>query len=175
MKEFSMKARIYYVFLALIVVVLGIVAFSRGISKEPPAPKNAFDQLINANAAQMIQQGRQIFRFDTFGDEQFWGDTLMLHRAIEGKRFGGIGEGVNPRDALALGLKVDVDALPVDVIQKLKKGPVSLDDPATTLSLAQAECHCGSDRHFQSARSAEIQGGAQIAGYPMRAVPFHGR
>ena len=48
-KEVSMKARIYYVFLALIVVVLGIVAFSRGISKEPPAPNNPFDQLINAS------------------------------------------------------------------------------------------------------------------------------
>jgi hypothetical protein len=37
-----------------------------------------------ANAADLINQGRQIFRFDTFGDETFWGDVLNLHLAIEG-------------------------------------------------------------------------------------------
>jgi hypothetical protein len=37
------------------------------------------------------QQGRHIFRFDTFGDEAFWGDTIKLHQAIEGTGFGGVG------------------------------------------------------------------------------------
>jgi hypothetical protein len=138
-----MKARMNYVGLALLLVAVGIVAFSRGAGKGPSAKENQFDRLIDANAAQMVQQGRQIFRFDTFGDEQFWGDTLMLHQAIEGKRFGGVGEGLNPRDALALGLKVDVDALPADVIQKLQKGPVSLDDPATTLALLKLNAVVG--------------------------------
>src|SRR5689334_13652819 len=43
------------------------------------------------NSARLIKQGRHIFRFDTFGDEAFWGDTLQLHKAIEGSRFGGVG------------------------------------------------------------------------------------
>ena len=60
----------------------------------------------------MIEEGREIFRFDTFGDEAFWGDTLKLHQAIEGERFGGVGPGVSPATALAVGLKVDAEALP---------------------------------------------------------------
>jgi hypothetical protein len=39
------------------------------------------DERINRNAQQMVDEGRQIFRFDTFGDEAFWGDTLKLHQA----------------------------------------------------------------------------------------------
>src|SRR4051794_36310011 len=62
---------------------------------------------IANNAIAMINRGRQIFRFDTFGDEAFWGGEMRLHQAIEGGRFGGIGFGLSPRMALALGLKVD--------------------------------------------------------------------
>ncbi len=64
------------------------------------------------NATQKVLQGEQIFRFDTFGDEAFWGDTLKLHQAIEGAKLGGVGPGVSPKTALAVGLKVDLDALP---------------------------------------------------------------
>jgi cytochrome c5 len=87
------------------------------------------------NAAQMINQGRNIFRFDTFGDEAFWGDTLGLHQAIEGAQNGGIGSGLSPSNALALGLKVDADALPPKLIGDLKKGRIDLNDPAVTLAL----------------------------------------
>jgi hypothetical protein len=59
-----------------------------------------------------VTQGRQIFRFDTFGDEAFWGGMLKLHQAIEGAGHAGAGPGLSPLDSLALGLKVDVDALP---------------------------------------------------------------
>src|SRR5207248_1589968 len=48
------------------------------------------------NAAEKAKRGRQIFRFDTFGDQAFWGDTLKLHQAIAGARFGGVGPGVSP-------------------------------------------------------------------------------
>jgi hypothetical protein len=87
------------------------------------------------NATRMIGEGRRTFRFDTFGDEAFWGDTLRLHEAIEGERLGGVGPGVSPRTALAVGLKVDVDALPKSLVNQLKAGQVNLDDPATTLAL----------------------------------------
>jgi hypothetical protein len=56
----------------------------------------------------LIEEGRQIFRFDTFGDEAFWGDTLKLHQAIKGQKLGGVGPGLSPNTALSLGLKVDV-------------------------------------------------------------------
>jgi hypothetical protein len=99
-------------------------------------PQNGiFDARILSNAARMIDEGRRIFRFDTFGDEAFWGDTLRLQQAIEGERLGGVGPGVSPRAALNLGLKVDVDALPVSLVNQLKAGQVNLDDPATTLAL----------------------------------------
>ena len=59
----------------------------------------------------LFEEGRQTFRFDTFGDEAFWGGTLQLHEAIAGAAHGGVGPGVTPKTALAVGLKVDVDAL----------------------------------------------------------------
>src|SRR5262249_52703395 len=99
------------------------------------ASATAVDKRIDDNAQQMLAQGRQIFRYDTFGDEVYWTDQLKLHRAIEGEKFGGVGPGVSPKTALSVGLKVDMDALPADLVDKIKKGQVNLDDPATTLAL----------------------------------------
>jgi hypothetical protein len=84
---------------------------------------------------QLFDRGKQIFRFDTFGDQAFWGGALRLHKAIEGKKLGGVGPGVSPKTALAVGLKVDVNALPPSVKEALAAGKVDLDDPATTLAL----------------------------------------
>jgi len=95
------------------------------------------------NSSALQNQGKQIFRFDTFGDEAYWGDTLRLHEAIEGNDFGGVGEGVSPNTALEAGLKVDVDALPKSLIKKLKAGNVDLDDPATTLTLLKLDSVLG--------------------------------
>jgi hypothetical protein len=70
---------------------------------------------LQARASQspnLAAEGKQIFRFDTFGDEEFWGGQLKLHQAIEGEQFGGVGPGVSPATALSVGLKVDVRALP---------------------------------------------------------------
>jgi hypothetical protein len=69
----------------------------------------------------ILAEGRRTFRFDTFGDEGFWGDTIKLHQAIEGTRFGGVGPGVSPKTALAVGLKVGVDALPSNLGKKSKE------------------------------------------------------
>lgn len=68
-----------------------------------------FDRVVRHHANRQIEDGRRIFRNDTFGDEAFWGDALRLHEGIEGAGFGGVGPGVSPRTALAVGLKVDVD------------------------------------------------------------------
>src|SRR5690242_14461516 len=87
------------------------------------------------DADEVLEQGKQIFRFDTFGDQAWWGDTLHLHQAIAGAANGGVGPGVSPKTALAVGLKVDVDALPGSVQSAIANGQVNLDDPAVTLTL----------------------------------------
>src|ERR1700681_1261346 len=90
---------------------------------------------IDKLAQRTLEEGRHIFRFDTFGDEAFWGDTIKLHQTIQGTQFGGIGPGVSPKTALAVGLKVDVDALPPAIVSGLAQGTVDLGDPATALAL----------------------------------------
>ncbi len=90
-----------------------------------------------------ILYGQEIFRFDTLGDETFWGDKLRLHEAIAGNALGGTGPGVSPRTALAVGLKVDVVALPYKLRNDLRKGRVNLDDPATTLALLNLDAVVG--------------------------------
>src|SRR5207253_370734 len=108
-----------------------------------PAAKESFDQVIEGSAQRMLKEGRQIFRYDTFGSEAFWGDTLQLHKAIAGEKNGGVGSGVSPKTALAVGLKVDVDALPDALKKQLKAGKVDLDDPATTIALLKLNAVVG--------------------------------
>src|SRR5688572_33282336 len=86
------------------------------------------------NAAQQIANGRSTFRFDTFGDEDFWGGALGLHKTIAGAANGGIGPGLSPNAALALGLKVDARALPGSLVGQIRAGRVNLDDPAVTIA-----------------------------------------
>jgi len=113
-------------------------------------PVTEIDRQINQNAQRAVNNGRQIFRFDTFGDEAFWGDTIKLHQSIQGSRFGGIGPGVSPKAALDAGLKVDVDALPADVVAKLKNKQLDLNDPSNTLALLKANAVVGVTGLFDS-------------------------
>jgi hypothetical protein len=106
----------------------------------------------------MLSEGRETFRYDTFGDEDFWGGTLQLHQAIEGARFGGVGPGISPSTALSLGLKVDVDALPQSLQQKIKQGRVNLDDPATTLALLKLNAVVGITGRFSPNGSLSSMG-----------------
>jgi hypothetical protein len=120
------------------IVVAALVAFAGcARSRADEARRVAAGGARDATdaASQLADKGRDTFRNDTFGDEAFWGDTLHLHQAIEGAAHGGVGPGVSPRTALAVGLKVDVDALPDSVKQALAAGQVNLDDPATTIAL----------------------------------------
>jgi hypothetical protein len=108
---------------------------------------------LQARASQsldLIAEGKQIFRFDTFGDEDFWGGQLRLHEAIEGEQFGGVGPGVSPNTALAVGLKVDVEALPGSLQDQLKKNKVDLNDPAVTLALLKLNAVVGVTGFFNS-------------------------
>src|SRR5436305_9191538 len=81
---------------------------------------------IAAHARSMVDEGRQTFRYETFGDQAFWTGALQIHRALAT---------VSPRTALAVGLKVDADALPQPVLHALRRGRVNLDDPAVTAQL----------------------------------------
>ena len=115
--------------MALLVAGGGRAQGDAGLEGQSNGKKvKGFDNRISANVEQMMGEGREIFRFDTFGDESFWGDLLGLHKAIAGANLGGIGPGVSPKTALAVGLKVDLEALPNSLVKDLKKGNVNLDE-----------------------------------------------
>jgi hypothetical protein len=97
---------------------------------------------IEDNAERMLKEGREIFRYDTFGSETFWGKT-KLHQAILGEKLGGVGPGLKAVDALKVGLKVDIGKLPGILVEVLKKGSVSLEQPETTLELLKADSVLG--------------------------------
>jgi hypothetical protein len=83
----------------------------------------------------LIREGRHVFRYDTFGDEIKWTDQLRMHRVIR--------TAVSPTTALAVGLKVDVDALPKSVKQGIVDGTIDLDDPAVTVALLSLDAVVG--------------------------------
>ena len=103
-----------------------------------------------SQTANLVAEGKQIFRFDTFGDEDFWGGQLQLHQAIQGEQFGGVGPGVSPATALSVGLKVDVDALPRSLQRQIQRGDVDLNDPAVTLALLKLNAVVGVVGFFNS-------------------------
>lgn len=113
-----------------VLVGLGLVAVIVQVSAQEADP-------ATENAMRMLEEGQQTFRYDTFGDEVFWGDTLRLHEAIAGEANGGVGPGLTPSMALELGLKVDMNALPAELVEQVQAGEVDLNDPATTLALLQ--------------------------------------
>jgi hypothetical protein len=137
-----------------VALVWAIGCTTNGTFSDPAAGGNA-DQLTVAardsdhkkdddrNQQVRLAEGKHIFRFDTFGDEDFWGGTLRLHEAIEGSAHGGVGPGVSPKTALAVGLKVDVDALDQKTINALKAGKVNLNDPAVTIALLTSNAVLG--------------------------------
>ncbi len=38
-------------------------------------------------SAQALAEGQRVFRFDTFGDEQFWTDTAKMNEVVQITRF----------------------------------------------------------------------------------------
>ena len=131
-------------FLCIPIIVTGLIS-SMHIEKAQARviAKTSYDVIVERNVKNRLAEGRNTFRHDTFGDEDFWGGALKLHNAIQGSKFGGVGGGISPRTALSLGLKVDIDALPASVQRNLKSGKVNLNDPATTLALLKANSVIG--------------------------------
>jgi mono/diheme cytochrome c family protein len=107
-----------------------------GIGPSPAAQQRADrdDNHSDDHGGRRVREGQQIFRFDTFGDEQLWTNVLRMQEPVSQ---------VSPATALAVGLKVDVDALPAGVITALKAGQVDLNDPAVTVALLQLNAVLG--------------------------------
>jgi hypothetical protein len=129
------------IFLAL--AVLAALPITPASAEQTPAESNektaltlldTVDPSAVISAATMLADGQKTFRFETFGDEDFWGGELRLNEAI-GK--------TSPATALSVGLKVDVDALPDSLQSELRRGKVDLTSPETTLALLRLDAVIG--------------------------------
>ena len=136
-KNFSMKYKNQILVMLFLIAVVSLVQCKK--------QKNA-----TTDDAALINDGKQIFRHDTFGDEDFWSGLLHIDKAIAGAANGGFGPGVSPNTALAVGLKVDAEALPPDVVAAITSGSLNLNDPATTLALLKLNAVVGVKGNFEA-------------------------
>src|SRR5688572_2235330 len=112
-----------------VVLLTGVFA---ACNDNDPIPPDDGDRPLDPT---LVTQGKDIFRYDTFGDEVYWTDTLRMNEVIE--------QGVSPATALKVGLKVDADALPQAVKDAIAAGQVDLNDPATTVTLLKLNAVLG--------------------------------
>jgi hypothetical protein len=119
-------------------------------SGKPAAPRADASDPVSTLALKTVADGKQVFRYETFGDQDFWGGTIRLHDAIQGAAHGGVGPGVSPATALSVGLKVDVDSLPKSVTDALTAGTIDLNSPDTTLALLKLNAVVGVTGFFDS-------------------------
>ena len=131
-----------------VVVVIANVALA-AVSGSNASPERS-------SPNRLLAQGRHTFRFDTFGDQAFWGGALQLNQAIAGSANGGVGPGVSPKTALAVGLKVDSTRLPRAVKDALKAGKLNLDDPKVTLALLKLNAVVGVRGFFRDDRLSSM-------------------
>lgn len=146
-----MRSKKQLLVIAFMVMLIFFVQCSK-IMEKPPVDdlsehnrKNPFREHRS-----LVSEGKEIFRFDTFGDEDFWSGLLHIDKAILGAKNGGFGPGVSPNAALAVGLKVDADALPPEVIEGIKSGAIKLDDPASTIALLKLNAVVGVKGNFST-------------------------
>lgn len=128
--------------------MIAIIALSRCSKNEKfvendITPSSDIQSKMNDGKQSVIEEGKQIFRFDAFGDEEFWSGLLHIDKAIAGAANGGFGTGVSPNTALAVGLKVDAEALPPAIVSGIGSGAIDLNDPATTLELLKLNAVVG--------------------------------
>ena len=145
-----MKNKKLIVIITLIGLVTGFIQCSKTFQKptDGAAAMNTKESATSQKNKSLIAQGKEIFRFDTFGDEDFWSGLLHIDKAILGTGNGGFGPGVSPLDALNIGLKVDVDALTPEVIAGIESGAIMLNDPATTVALLRLNAVVGVKGNF---------------------------
>jgi hypothetical protein len=131
------------------VLLLCLPALAPSSPSEEAGQRGRGADPIAAHAERMLDEGRRTFRFETFGDQVFWSRLLRLHEALKG---------VSPRTALAVGLKVDAEALPPSVLGPLSRGEVNLDDPAVTAELLRLNAVVGVHGFFKEDRSLRAVG-----------------
>ena len=110
------------------------LALTFAITEFPPALTAGQTAGPSEKSNQNHRKGQAIFRYDTFGDEQLWTDVLRMHEVIAT---------VPPVTALAVGLKVDAEALPPEIIAALQAGEVDLTNPAVTVELLRLNAVVG--------------------------------
>lgn len=142
-----MNAKWFIGFVAAICALAGVMtsatiyaaeasgASEKGLSRE--------DAQFFSDTVRALKRGRNTFRHNTLGNESFWTDSLRLNEAIAGAKLGGVGPGLDPEAALAVGLKVDVRALPRSLRRALRRGEVDLTSPETTLALLKLNAVVG--------------------------------
>jgi len=135
----NVSARVRSAVVTTLVVSVGVLALvgactqTTGVSADDPA---------------LIARGKDIFRFDTFGDETFWTDTLRMHEVIR--------SAVDPTTALSVGLKVDTDSLPAAVVAGIQNGSISLTSPATTVALLKLNAVVGVKGTVTSVNGSDV-------------------
>jgi mono/diheme cytochrome c family protein len=117
-----------------VVAASGIIAFVAACARSQAGSPSGFEVVSDMSPA-TLAEGQRIFRFDTFGDEQFWTDTARMHDVVQ--------KAVDPTTALSVGLKVDAEAIPADVAQAIRNGQVDLKSPATTVTLLKLNAVVG--------------------------------
>ena len=147
----------------LVSIVLGVslAGCGGGGGGSDPVPTSQVPQL--PLDPQLVAAGQQTFRFDTFGDETFWTDTLRMNKVIE--------SAVDPLTAASVGLKIDAAALPADVVKGVTDGTIPLNDPQTTLALLNLNAVVGVKGQVSKRRRR--QAATRSRRYHVRAVPFH--
>ena len=126
------------------IVYIAVTAHALARAQQPD--DKTLDPIV-AHATEQLAEGQRVFRFDTFGDEAFWGGTLRLHEAVRH---------VSPATALAVGLKVDSEALPPNVLQAIQRGTIDVNDPAVTLALLQLNAVVGVTGFFDGSQLKSI-------------------
>jgi hypothetical protein len=143
-----------------ILVIAACAGLTRGVRTDPSVRaqqgRHSFDEETDSYMKKLYEDGQKIFRNDTFGSEAFWGDQLQLHRAILGEAQGGVGPGISPREALKLGLKVDLGEMPEAAVEMVKRRSTDLDKPETTLALLKANAVIGLTGFFDGNRLTKV-------------------
>ncbi len=138
-KKYRIGAATLGSMIACILLVAGCNGSNHHNSTEPSAELDP----------ELVAQGQQVFRYDTFGDETFWTDILQMHTIIQAA--------VDPLTAASVGLKIDADVLPQEVVQGIQDGSIALDDPQTTLALLQMNAVVGVQGEVSQAPDGKLQ------------------
>jgi hypothetical protein len=153
MKIVSIKTVMVISMILLTVSISQFMQCTISTDAQPQKTAAKKEDATTDNANKMLEEGKQTFRYETFGDEVYWTDALQLNKAVSGEKNGGTGAGLSPKAALAAGLKVDMDVIPADVAAAIKAGKVNLDDPAVTLTLLQLNAVVGVKGTFDAKKN----------------------